>query len=78
MHVTASPTGLPAGSVAAWLTVPTTVTNEWLDCAVNDAALSAICSEDLLGDPLIGGTVTFSIDMGQGGIAAARGTVSGH
>jgi len=78
MHATASPTGLPAGSVAAWLTVPTTVTNEWLACAVNAANLSAICSEDLLGDPLIGGTVTFSVDMGQGGIAAARGTVSGH
>lgn len=78
MHATALPTGLPAGSVAAWLTVPTTVTNEWLDCAVNDAGLSAICSEDLLGDPLIGGTVTFSVDMGQGGIAAARGTVSGR
>ncbi len=78
MHATASPTGLPAGSVAAWLTVPTTVTNEWLACAVNAANLTAICSEDLLGDPLIGGTVTFSVDMGQGGTAAARGTVSGH
>ncbi len=78
MHATASPASLPAGSVAAWLTVPTTVTNEWLACAVNPASLSAICSEDLLGDPLIGGTVTFSVDMGQGGIAAARGTVSGR
>jgi len=81
MHATASPMGLPTGSVAAWLTVPTTVTNEWLDCAVNTANpgnLSAVCSEDLLGDPLIGGTVTLSVDMGQGGIAAARGTVSGH
>jgi hypothetical protein len=78
MHVTASPTGLPAAAVAAWLTVPTTVTNEWLACAVNQAAQSAICSEDLIGDPLIGATVTFSTDAGQGGVASARGLITGH
>jgi hypothetical protein len=78
MHVTASLTGLPAGSVAAWLTVPTTVTNEWLACAVDVSKLSAICSEDLLGDPLIGSVVTLSVDNGSGGAAAARGTISGR
>ncbi len=78
IRVTASPTSLPSGSVAAWLTVPTTLTNEWLACAVNPANLSAICGEDLLGDPLIGATVTLSVDSGQGGTAAARGTITGH
>lgn len=78
IRVTASPTSLPSGSTAAWLTVPTTVTDEWLACAVNPATLSAICGEDLLGDPLIGATVTLSVDNGQGGVAAARGVISGH
>lgn len=76
MHVTASPTGLPASAVAAWLTVPTTVATEWLACAVNPAAQSAICSEDLIGDPLIGATVTLSTDAGQGGSASARGIIT--
>jgi hypothetical protein len=78
MHATAYPTTLPSGSVAAWLTVPTTVTDEWLACAVNAATLTAFCSEDLLGDPLIGGTVTLSADSGQGGVAVASGTVTSH
>lgn len=75
IRVTASPTTLPSGSVAAWLTIPTTVADEWLACAVNAATLSAVCSEDLLGDPLIGAVVTLSTDNGQGGVAAARGTI---
>jgi hypothetical protein len=78
LHATANPTGLPAGSMAAWLTVPTTITNEWLACAVNAAALSAVCSEDLIGEPVIGAQITFSVDMGQGGVAAARGIITGH
>jgi hypothetical protein len=78
IRVTASPASLPSGSVAAWLTVPTTVTDEWAACAVNPTDLSAVCNEDLIGDPLLGGTVTLSVDSGQGGVAAARGTVSGH
>ena len=75
VHVTATPANLPAGSVAAWLTVPTTVADEWLACAVNASTLGAYCSEDLLGDPLVGATVTLSADGGQGGNAAARGVI---
>jgi hypothetical protein len=61
--------------MAAWITVPTTVTNELVVCAVNPSKQTAVCSEDLLGDPLVGGTVTLSIDSGSGGVAIARGTV---
>jgi hypothetical protein len=75
MHLTALPGGLPAAAMAAWITVPTTVTNELVVCAVNPSKQTAVCSEDLLGDPLIGGTVTLSIDSGSGGVAIARGTV---
>jgi hypothetical protein len=75
MHLTAQPAGLPSAGVAAWITVPTTVTNELVVCAVNDSKQTAVCSEDLIGDPLIGGTVTLSIDSGKGGVAIARGTV---
>lgn len=76
IHVTSSPTTLPSGSVAAWLTVPTTVADEWLACTVNASTLSAYCAEDLLGDPLIGAVVTLSTDNGQGGVAAAQGTIT--
>jgi hypothetical protein len=75
MHLTAQPSGLPPAAVAAWITVPTTVTNELVVCAVNPSNQTAVCSEDLLGDPLIGGTITLSIDRGSGGVAIARGTV---
>ena len=75
MRLTAGPAGLPSSAVAAWITVPTTVTNELIVCAVNPSNQTAVCSEDLLGDPLIGGTVTLSIDSGSGGVAIARGTV---
>src|SRR6202030_1866835 len=34
MHLTATANGLPSSGQAAWLTVPTTITNEWLACAV--------------------------------------------
>lgn len=72
VRVTAGPTGLPSGTQAAWLVVPTTVANEWVACAVNDSNLSAVCNENLLGDPLIGATVTLSAD----GNAVARGKIA--
>ncbi len=78
LHLTATATNLPSSGVAAWLTVPTTITNEFLPCAVNPANQTMFCGEDLLGDPLIGATVTLSVDSGQGGFAVARGVISGH
>ena len=72
MHMTASPTNLPSTAQAAWIVVPTTVTNELVGCAVNRGNLSAVCGEDLLGDPLIGAAATLSVD----GVAVARGTIS--
>jgi hypothetical protein len=55
--------------------VPTTITNEWLACAVNPSNNTTSCSEDLLGDPLIGAVATLSVDSGSGGVAVARGTI---
>jgi hypothetical protein len=75
MRLTASPSGLPSSAVAAWITVPTTVTNEMLVCAVNASNQTAVCSEDLLGDPLISAVATLSTDNGSGGVAVARGTI---
>jgi hypothetical protein len=76
MRLTANPSGLPASAEAAWLTVPTTVTNELLACAVNPTNQTAVCGGDLLGDPLIGATVTLSIDSGSGGVPVARGPIN--
>ncbi|PWU06001.1 MAG: hypothetical protein C5B51_13195, partial [Terriglobia bacterium] len=64
MRLTAAPTGITGP--AAWLSVPTTVTNEFVACAVNPANGTAGCSGDLLGDPLIGSVVTLSVDSGSG------------
>jgi hypothetical protein len=75
MHLTATANGLPSTGQAAWVTVPTTVTNEFLACAVNPANNTAGCGEDLLGDPLIGAVATLSVDSGSGGVAVARGTI---
>ncbi|MBV8902740.1 MAG: hypothetical protein JOZ22_03820 [Acidobacteriia bacterium] len=78
MHMTAGPMSLPSSAQAAWLTVPTTVTNEFLPCAVNTSNQMAVCSEDMLGDPLIGATVTLSTDSGSGGVPAARGVIGNN
>ena len=78
IRVTASPMTLAPGVQAAWLVIPTTVTTEFAACAVNPTNLTAVCGEDLLGDPLIGSTLTLAVDSGQGGVAAARGTITGH
>jgi len=66
-QVSASLTGI-AGT-RAWLTVPTTVANEVLHCAVSGA--TATCSDFLLGDPMQGSVITLSVD----GSAVARGTI---
>jgi hypothetical protein len=76
MHLFANAAGLPASAVAAWITVPTTVANEMLPCAVNPANATAVCSDDLLGDPLIGAVTTLSTDAGTGGVATARGMIT--
>jgi hypothetical protein len=75
MHLNASATGLPSSGQAAWVTIPTTVTNEFVACAVNPSNNTTGCSEDLLGDPLIGSVATLSVDSGSGGVAVARGTI---
>jgi hypothetical protein len=76
MRLTAGPSGLPASAQAAWISVPTTVTNELLPCAVNPTNQTAVCSEDMLGDPLISAQVTLSIDSGTGGVPVARGPIT--
>ncbi len=75
IRVSANASGLAPAAVAAWITVPTTVTNELIDCAVNPANQTMGCNGDLIGDPLIGSTVTLSTDSGSGGVPVARGTV---
>jgi hypothetical protein len=75
MHLTANATALPSTGRAAWVTIPTTVSNEFVACAVNPSNNTAGCSEDLLGDPLIGAVATLSVDSGSGGVAVARGTI---
>jgi hypothetical protein len=75
MHLTATASGLPSTGQAAWVTIPTTVTNEFVACAVNPTNNTTGCSEDLLGDPLIGAVATLSVDSGAGGVAVARGTI---
>ena len=76
MHLTAGPTGLPTSAQAAWISVPTTITNELLVCAVNPANQTAVCNDEMLGDPLIRGQVTLSIDSGSGGVPVARGPIT--
>jgi hypothetical protein len=76
IHLTAGSTGLPTSAQAAWISVPTTATNELLVCAVNPANQTAVCSDDMWGDPLIGSQVTLSIDSGSGGVPVARGPVT--
>ncbi len=69
MHISAQLTGI-AGP--ALLDIPTTVWNEVVHCVLNTASNSATCDDFLLGDPLIGGTVTLSVNA----TAVARGTVA--
>jgi len=69
-HVYAAPTGISGRT--AWLVIQTTVGNELLQCAVNPSTGAGGCGEDLVGEPLIGGPITLSVD----GVAAARGTIT--
>ncbi len=56
---------------AASLTIPTTLANEVVHCATNTSTNTATCDDLLLGDPLVGSTVTLSVNAS----AAARGIV---
>jgi hypothetical protein len=69
MHVAAQLSGITG---PASLTIPTTVWNEVVHCALNTTTNSASCDDFLLGDPLIGGTVTLSVSQAP----AARGIVA--
>jgi hypothetical protein len=64
-------TGVAGAAVS--LTVPTTVANELVHCAVTTSSASANCDDFLLGDPLIGSVMTLAVDQS----AVARGTVCG-
>jgi len=69
VYVYSYPTGIQGQ--AAWLTVPTTVGNELTSCAVNTQTVTAVCGEQLIGDPLIGSVITLSVDA----VAVASGTI---
>ena len=56
------------------LTVPTTLANELVHCAVTTSSASAKCDDLLLGDPLIGSVMTLAVDQ----TAVARGTICGE
>jgi hypothetical protein len=68
MHITAQLSGIAGPTL---LDIPTTVWNEVVHCALNTTSNSSTCDDFLLGDPLIGGTVTLSVSQ----TAVARGTV---
>ncbi len=67
LRLRAEVSGLTAAT--AWLVVPTTVGNEVVPCAVGPKGGTALCSDLLLGDPLVGGRITLSSDEN----AVARG-----
>jgi YVTN family beta-propeller protein len=69
MHVAAHLSGITG---PASLTIPTTVWNEVVHCSLNTTNNSASCDDFLLGNPLIGGTVTLSVSQ----TPAARGIVA--
>jgi hypothetical protein len=73
VHVAAQPSAI---SGPASLTIPTTVWNEVVHCALNTTTNTGSCDDFLLGDPLIGGTVTLSVSQApavRGIIAACPG-----
>ena len=69
VYVYSFPTGVQGQG--AWLTIPTTVGNELTSCAVNTQSVSAVCGEQLIGDPLIGSVITLSVDAAP----VASGTI---
>jgi hypothetical protein len=69
--LSAYPTGVNGSTVL--ISFSTTVTNEVVPCAADQASGNAVCA-DLMGDPLIGSMVTLSVD----GVPVARGPVTGQ
>jgi len=72
LRLSAYPTGVKGSTVL--ISLSTTVTNEVVPCAADPASGNAVCGADLMGDPLIGGMVTLSVD----GVPVARGPVTGQ
>jgi len=70
VHLGVLPTGIVGAS--ALVAVSTTAGYDVATCAVNNANNTAVCSWDLVGDPLIGSMVTLSVD----GLPVARGMVT--
>ena len=70
IRLTSVPTGITG--MSALIVVTTTVGMETVPCAVNNAASTAICNGNLLGDPLIGGVATLAVD----GVPVARGPIA--
>ena len=68
MLIQVSPTGVAGTS--AQLTVSTTVTTELVPCTVSGG--TAVCSQELLGDPLLGSVITLSVNEA----AVASGVVT--
>ena len=67
MRVRATIQGIASGPAS--LTIPTTIGNELVHCTV--ASTTADCSDFLVGTPLIGSTITLSLNQAP----AARGLV---
>jgi hypothetical protein len=59
------------GGTTALFTITTTVGIEVVSCAVNPAGTTE-CGDNLVGDPLIGGSVILGVD----GVPAAQGTIA--
>jgi hypothetical protein len=70
VRLDASLTGV-AGKVAT-VAVATTVGNESVECSIDYKSGDAACNGNLLGDPMVGGSVLIGVD----GAPAARGTVA--
>jgi hypothetical protein len=70
MHLGVAPTGVTGAS--ALVVITTTIGNETVPCAVDNSSKKAVCSGYILGDPMVGGSVTVAVD----GVPAARGTIA--
>jgi hypothetical protein len=69
VHVDGIPTGVSGTS--ALISITTTVGNESVPCGVDGASKRAFCNGYLIGDPLVGGTVTLAVD----GVPVSRGLI---
>jgi hypothetical protein len=70
IHLGVAPTGVTGTS--ALVVITTTIGNETIPCAVDNANKKAVCSGTLLGDPMVGGSVTLAVD----GAPVARGLIT--